>query len=470
MSNNVILMGVGMIILIAVFCSLRYLNKEKQAAKASGFSYDFDYPNQVLARGKKILILAPHNDDEVLMCAGVIAHSLANNADIKVVLVTNGDHKGRKMALTRMKETFKAMTYLGLDKKQIVFMGYGDTGKESNSFLRRLYYAETDTTLIPSGVGEETYGFLEVQEYHYQKYGAHGRYDRATFRNDLESIIKDFDPDHIFVSSLYETHPDHAMLNKFAVESIIALKRKNPEFSPIMHEYLVHSQDSDDYWPVRDTQRSPLVPFTKPSTLDSHTLLDWSARERFTVPLAMQSLPRSKNQKYTAISKYRSQRPSRNHKYLYSYVKRDEIFWKKDFSNIAFLATVNVSSENALNHQLGVKVIDGFIDGHPRFPDHEWATQGETVGAWVRLSWNQKYLVNRIALYGHPGPQNNIMSALLEFSDGSSLQVGPLPSSGSKYEIEFVPKIIQWVKLTIQTANGEYTGLSEFEVYQPAKT
>lgn len=466
MLSNILPGFVITIALILVFGFWRYRQQEKKAAEAVILSHDFAYSQKILAKGKRILLLAPHNDDEALMCAGVIAHSLANGAEVKVVVVTNGDKKGRRMAAVRMKETLRAMACLGLGEAHIVFLGYGDTGKEENSFLKRLYEAETDTTLVSSNVGDETYGFPGIPEYHYQKYGAHGRYDRATFRGDLKAVIKDFTPDHIFVSSLYETHPDHATLYKFTIEAVIAIKRNNAAFSPTLHEYLVHSHDSDDFWPARDAKNSPVVPFSKPISLEAETLLDWDKREILTVPSLMQHLPRSKNQKYRVISQYRSQRPSRNHKYLYSYVKLDEIFWKKDFSNIAFLAEVDVSSENSEKLQLGIKAIDGLIDGYPRFPGHEWATLGETEGAWIRLSWQRAYKVNKIILYGHPGPGNNITSATLTFSDGSSLQVGCLPVNGSSYEIEFVPKTIEWVKLTVDTADGEYTGLSEFEVYE----
>lgn len=468
MVSNVV-MGFVVIIIVIAFGYWKYKQREKKAAESVVFSYDFAYPQKILAKGKKIMVLAPHNDDEALMCAGIIAHSVANGADLKVVLITNGDKKGQKMAQVRMKETIRAMACLGLNEQHIAFLGYGDTGKESDSFLKRLYDAATDTTLVSSNVGDATYGFSETPEYHYQKHGIHGRYDRVTFRDDLKSVIKDFAPDHIFVSSLYETHPDHVMLCKFTIESIITLKRNNPAFSPIMHEYLVHSHDGDEHWPTRDTGNSPIVSFSKPISLDTETLFDWEKREVFTVPLAMQILPRSKNQKYITIGKYQSQRPSRNNKYLYSYVKLDEIFWKKDFSNIAVLASVSVSSENLANHQLGIKAIDGLVDGYPRFLGHEWATMGETAGAWIRLDWEQAYMVNKIALYGHPDPKSNIISATLMFSDGSSLGVGELPRNGKCYEIKFTPKTIEWVKLMIDTADGDYTGLSEIEVYEAPK-
>jgi glycosyltransferase involved in cell wall biosynthesis/LmbE family N-acetylglucosaminyl deacetylase len=463
-----------------------------QSLRQKGLADDFTLANNVLASGKKVLILAPHEDDEALMCSGIITHALKNGADVKVVVATNGDSKGCKNAFVRMRETVRAMQYLGLSKANIVFLGYGNIKQGKSRFLSLLYEAATDDTLVASRVGTESYSIPEIPEYHYQKYGVHARYDRVTFRQDLEALITEFNPDHIFVSSLYDAHPDHVGLYRFTVESIINIKHCNPKFSPVMHEYLIHPHkiedywpprpqsrlarvkpeilatlsETDDYWPLREHNGNPLTAFSKPDGFETRTVLSWDQREIFFVPLTMQKMPRSKNKKYLTISKYCSQRPTHNDNYLYSYVKRDEFFWKKDFSNIAFLASVSVSSENAATGQLGIKAIDGLIDGYPRFPGNEWVTRGETAGAWIQLSWSQAYAVNKIILYDRPNQQDNITGATLTFSDGSSIRVGALPDNGGGYALNFAAKTIAWVKLTVDTARGENVGLSEFEVYK----
>src|SRR5215470_14613399 len=43
------------------------------------------------ARPQSIVIFAPHPDDEVIGCAGVIMQALARGARVKVVAITNGD-------------------------------------------------------------------------------------------------------------------------------------------------------------------------------------------------------------------------------------------------------------------------------------------------------------------------------------------------------------------------------------------
>lgn len=337
---------------------------------------------------------------------------------------------------------------------------------DGSAFMNRLYNAATDAVEIPSNVGVRTYSIAKVPEYHYQKHGVHGRYNRETFRGDLKSFISEYEPDQIFVSSLYDAHPDHSALYKFTIEAIIDIKRANHKFSPLMYEYLIHSHDGDRLWPSRESGKSTLVPFSKPKTLDTETLLDWKKREQFFMPPSMSAVWRSKNKKYRIISKYRSQRPSRHNNYLYSYVKRDEFFWKKDFSNIAFLANVAVSSENRATNQLGVKAIDGIADGYPRFPENEWVTMAETAGAWIELRWDQVYTIDRVVLYERPNPDDHIIRATLSFSDGSSLPVGELPNNGMEHEVNFAPKTVRWLKLTIDEAVGRNIGLSEVEVYE----
>lgn len=470
MLNDMNLILISIFLLVIVLSAIYVYSKNKSssnAQKIQAFSYDFEAVNSILAEGKRILILAPHQDDEALMCAGVISHALRNGAEVKIGVITNGDKKGRKIGLTRIKETIKAMDCLGLDQKNITFFGYGSTEMDvKTSFMYRLYHAETDDTVVSSNVGSETYSIPDSPEYHYQKFGIPGSYNRSSLREDLKLFITEYKPDHIFAASLYDIHPDHFILYQFIIEAIIATKCSDHAFSPTLHEYLIHSHDGDKYWPLRNSKNNLPNPFSKPATFDTDTLLDWEKREIFTVPIEMQTIPYSTNKKHIAISKYRSQRPSGNKNYLYSYVKRDEIFWKKDFSNLALIASVSVSSENLATDQLGCKVIDGISDGFPRFPKNEWASLGETAGAWVQLNWSRSYSINKIVLYDRPNLKDNIISATLSFSDGTWIDIETLPNNGSRYEVLFAPKTINWVKLTVNKASGENVGLSEFEVYQ----
>jgi len=169
---------------------------------------------------------------------------------------------------------------------------------------------------------------------------------------------------------------------------------------------------------------------------------------------------------------------------------RDEIFWKKDMSNLAYPATVTASSENTgPEQQLCSKVIDGIVLGDGIYKvrtdaysqdstrideptqnwanrEYEWKTKGETSGAWVQLTWQKTITANRIMLYDRPDLDENITGGKLVFSDGSSINLPTLNRNGSATTIDFGTKTFSWVKLVIDKTEGTNAGLAEFEVYK----
>ena len=84
-----------------------------------------------------LAIIAPHPDDDVLCCSGVI-HRNADN--VMVIYVTDGskgsprrEEWGRELALRRMKEAYLALSKLGVNNKDsIVFLGIEDGEVDKN--------------------------------------------------------------------------------------------------------------------------------------------------------------------------------------------------------------------------------------------------------------------------------------------------------------------------------------------------
>jgi LmbE family N-acetylglucosaminyl deacetylase len=134
-------------------------------------------------------------------------------------------------------------------------------------------------------------------------------------------------------------------------------------------------------------------------------------------------------------------------------------------ADVALLATVTASSENAAQGQQGIKAIDGIIDGYPGDYTKEWATLGQLAGAWIQLSWSSPVQVNEIVLYDRPNLSDNVLAGTLTFSDGTSLPVGQLQNDASSgYAATFAAKTITWVKFTVTNAVGYNIGLAEFQV------
>ncbi len=104
------------------------------------FSSEASFPEIQLASDDRILILAPHPNDEVLGCAGIIQKALARQLPVKVVFFTYGDNNEwsfllyrkhpvifsnavRNMGLIRHNEALQADKTLGLLPEQLVFFG-----------------------------------------------------------------------------------------------------------------------------------------------------------------------------------------------------------------------------------------------------------------------------------------------------------------------------------------------------------
>jgi LmbE family N-acetylglucosaminyl deacetylase len=113
----------------------------------------------------RILIIAPHPDDEVLAAGGVIAtvSKLHDPVNIRVVVATNGDasyataifhgshmftkKNFRRQALQRQQESLNALACVGLGAGQVHFWGFPDRGLASlwrhQLKMKRSYYSAT---------------------------------------------------------------------------------------------------------------------------------------------------------------------------------------------------------------------------------------------------------------------------------------------------------------------------------------
>ena len=68
-------------------------------------------PVSAATAGQKVLVFSPHPDDESIAVGGYIAQSIENGADVRIVLVTNGDWHHKEAV--RYAEFKKATGILG---------------------------------------------------------------------------------------------------------------------------------------------------------------------------------------------------------------------------------------------------------------------------------------------------------------------------------------------------------------------
>lgn len=91
-------------------------------------------------------MIVPHQDDEILLCAGILYEAVRRKLPATVVMVTNGDYGCRDYSIgrSRLRETLAGLAMLGIEEEDVEFLGYADTGMpKEESFISRLY-EETD--------------------------------------------------------------------------------------------------------------------------------------------------------------------------------------------------------------------------------------------------------------------------------------------------------------------------------------
>ncbi len=193
--------------------------------------------------GERILIIAPHPDDECLGTAGIIRYSLERGCRILIVIVTSGDgslkacervnhseslkpEMYRKVGILRCNESKRAMMMLGVPRKNIIFLGFPDGSVNSlwdtNWDMNRLH-----TGL--NGYNHSPFGF---------SYQRRVPYCGKELKENIKEIIMSFKPTSIFYPDPDDSHHDHWAVNAFVQYALIETGHKAKEFL-----YLVHMKD-----------------------------------------------------------------------------------------------------------------------------------------------------------------------------------------------------------------------------------
>ena len=411
----------------------------------------------VVAHSRNIMIVAPHPDDETLTTGGIIRAAVLNGDNVLVVVVTNGDVNGVSQGTIRQGETIAAMNYLGVASQNVIFLGYGD------SLLGTLYSSTSPTTVYTSPANQtQTYASLgrHNTDFHNDVFGSHGAYNRVTILQDIRTVLDQNRPDDIYTTSLYDYHYDHEATYLFVVEALMALRPLG--YGPRLHQTIIHPPCGTCDWPMPSF--TPTTPFAMPTGLDT-TPLTWGEIENVPVPASMQDPSFTTNMKAIAIGKYNTQVST----WLYAFVKQNEFFWLQDFSkNLALTAQVTVSTENTSTGQLGIRTIDGVVAGHPFLYQKEWASVWELAGAWIRYTWPAPIQVSSVVLHDRPNSTDQVLAGNLQFSDGSTVQVGTLPNGANGLSVPFTPRTVTWVQFNVSNAVGSNVGLAEVEIYGPS--
>lgn len=216
-------------------------------------------PNPLsLSTTDRILILAPHPDDESLCCGGIIRRATEQSIPVKIVYLTHGDNnewsfmmsqkkpmlnddQAKQMGMLRSQEALNAAMELGARKENVVFLGYPDSGILSmwnNRWKNSLPYT----------------GFLTqaVSVPYENAFRPGAPYLSDEILGDLKSVIGSFQPTKLFVSHPADRNHDHRALYFFTRIALWDLK-----LTPDIYPFLIHYKKWPQpigFFPEKNTQ------------------------------------------------------------------------------------------------------------------------------------------------------------------------------------------------------------------------
>jgi len=169
--------------------------------------------------GERLLIVAPHPDDESLCCAGLLRHAVQQGASVGVVWVTAGDGfeldalllehtlspgsaAMQRLGRQRLQEARAAADALGVPRAAQYVLGYPDRGLEAllGGYFNRAYRSR----------------YTANASVHYPEAVSPGAaYTGANLQRDLGQVLADFRPTLVLTAAPQDVHPDHRACGEF---------------------------------------------------------------------------------------------------------------------------------------------------------------------------------------------------------------------------------------------------------------
>jgi N-acetyl-1-D-myo-inositol-2-amino-2-deoxy-alpha-D-glucopyranoside deacetylase len=286
------------------------------------------------ALGDRVLVIAPHPDDEIINPAGLIAQARGRGAEVKVVMLTVGDGYRRaaerltgkpatldaylRLGELRASESRAALSELGVPPKDRVYLAYSDGS------LNSLWEHEWDVRKPHTGANGKRavpYAFAARP----------GRaYCGANLAADLSGIIEEYQPTAVVYPDAKDTHHDH-----WAAAAFCDYALERTDYRGVRLTYITHFGHYPYPWAYL-----PSAYLRPPSGL-AHVGLRWHS---LPLPSAVEAL------KQNAIRRYASQmRVPDMRVYLLAFVRRNELFASYAAPDIrtSFLNEVPATKEQA---------------------------------------------------------------------------------------------------------------------------
>ena len=273
----------------------------------------------------RVVLFAPHPDDETLGAGGLLYRLARAGAAVQVVFVTNGDgypHAVQEdlgvkhptdadyiaFGELRQREALAALAHLGVGRRSVRFLGFPDDGLAQ---LWRTHWLASHPYTSPYTKENKPPDADTVG------------YDGEDLTSVIRRVLVEFRPSVVVMPHPYDTHLDHAHASYFVTEALSELQASGA----LVHDvavltYLVHYPS----WPV-----TPGPAFDRAVPLRDLPDTVWTEAEL---------TPRELDAKRAALDEYRSQLGVMNG-FLRNFLCRNELFATVDSDVLNRIASVH---------------------------------------------------------------------------------------------------------------------------------
>lgn len=449
----IVLMTLVLAVLAVVCVYETELNKLDSNDGVDNSFYDSQFKN------KKVMVIVPHEDDDLLISGQVLPSMYKNGADVRVVFATNGDK--RVSAYTRQSEACNALEKLGIPREKVIFLGYPDgtqlyVGKKAFSF---------------SSGWDHTYAGKGFKDYHFDRFGTHAKYTAENMVDDIESVVLEYRPDYILAID-FDTHTDHRGVSISFEKAMERILKKESGYTPKVLKCFGYSlawKSKPDFYAlnIKSTVMQDREKNNDPSYETDVPQYRWNNRIR--LPIDKKSLSHSilRCSEYKALSEHLSQ-------YAYCYSERiingDSVYWNRRTDSLTYNADISVSSGDAslLNDFRLIGVGNRTAGPNVKLENCVSRFDKNDAQKTVTVKFDSPKTVSCVSLYDNFGLNSNILGGVITFSDGSKVEVPALNADGSETRVVFEPKH-NITSFTFKVTEYEgVAGLDEIEAFENA--
>lgn len=449
----IVLMAFVLAVLAVVCVYETELNKLDSNDGVDNSFYDSQFKN------KKVMVIVPHEDDDLLISGQVLPSMYKNGADVRVVFATNGDK--RVSAYTRQSEACNALEKLGIPREKVIFLGYPDgtqlyVGKKAFSF---------------SSGWDHTYAGKGFKDYHFDRFGTHAKYTAENMVDDIESVVLEYRPDYILAID-FDTHTDHRGVSISFEKAMERILKKESGYTPKVFKCFGYSlawKSKPDFYAlnIKSTVMQDREKNNDPSYETDVPQYRWNNRVR--LPIDKKSLSHSilRCSEYKALSEHLSQ-------YAYCYSERiingDSVYWNRRTDSLTYNADISVSSGDAslLNDFRLIGVGNRTAGPNVKLENCVSRFDKNDAQKTVTVKFDSPKTVSCVSLYDNFGLNSNILGGVITFSDGSKVEVPALNADGSETRVVFEPKH-NITSFTFKVTEYEgVAGLDEIEAFENA--